>query len=326
VSSASKHPSDEVRPSLGVSSCLLGQQVRFDGGHKHDRWVTDVLGQYVDFVPVCPEVEIGMGTPRETIRLERASGTVRLVAPGSGTDHTTAMQTYAEKRSTALARMRLCGYILKKDSPSCGMERVRVYDRSGVPARDGRGLFADALLRRLPALPVEEEGRLNDPRLRENFVTRIFAHQRWLHLERQGMTRARLFQFHEQHKYMMMARNQAGMRRIGNLLGSAGRRSDIARLAQEYLEGFTATMQRVPTTKNHTNVLQHMSGYFSKELDASDRAELVNTIHAYRMGQLPLVVPVTLIRHYVRKLHVKYLVDQVYLNPHPAELMLLNHV
>jgi uncharacterized protein YbgA (DUF1722 family)/uncharacterized protein YbbK (DUF523 family) len=316
----------DPRPALGVSSCLLGQQVRFDGGHKHDRWVTDVLGAYVDFVPVCPEVEVGMGTPRETIRLERAGSSVRLVAPASGTDHTASMHAFAEKRTVALASLHLCGYILKKDSPSCGMERVRVYDRRGVPSRDGRGVFADALMRRFPALPIEEEGRLNDPRLRENFVTRIFAHQRWLQLEHQGLTRARLFRFHEQHKYVMMARNQAGMRRLGNLLGSAARRTDLARLGHEYLEGFAATMQRVPTPKNHTNVLQHMSGYFSKELEAGDREELTHTIEAYRLGRLPLVVPVTLIRHYVRKLHVAYLADQVYLHPHPAELMLLNHV
>jgi len=314
------------RLCIGVSSCLLGQKVRFDGGHKHDRWVTDVLGSWVEFVPVCPEVEIGLGTPRPTIRLERHGSTVRLICPGDGADHTDAMNAFAEKRTAALARQRLCGYILKKDSPSCGMERVRVYDRGGVPARDGRGVFAATLLRRLPTLPVEEEGRLNDPRLRENFVTRIFAHQRWLEMEREGVTRARLFRFHERHKYVLMAHSQAGMRRLGHLLGSAAKRTDTTRLAHEYLEGFTAAMQRVPTPKNHANVLQHIVGYFSAALDPGDRAELAGTIDEYRLGRLPLVVPVTLVRHYVRKHEVPYLLDQVYLSPHPAELMLLNHV
>jgi uncharacterized protein YbgA (DUF1722 family)/uncharacterized protein YbbK (DUF523 family) len=314
------------RPRIGVSACLLGQKVRYDGGHKHDRWVTDVLGIWVEFVPVCPEVEIGLGTPRPTIRLERLGGALRLVCPTSGSDHTTAMNTFAEKRSAALARAHLCGYILKKDSPSCGLERVRVYDRNGVPARDGRGLFAAALVQRLPSLPVEEEGRLNDPRLRENFVTRIFAHQRWIEIERAGITRARLFRFHERHKYVLMAHSQAGMRRLGHLLGNASKRTDVAGLADEYLESFTAAMQRVPTPKNHANVLQHIAGYFSDALDPGDRAELAGTIDDYRLGRLPLVVPVTLVRHHVRRHQVPYLLDQVYLSPHPAELMLLNHV
>jgi uncharacterized protein YbgA (DUF1722 family)/uncharacterized protein YbbK (DUF523 family) len=323
---ATAHPEPAAKLRLGVSACLLGEKVRFDAGHKQDRWVTDVLGPFVEFVPVCPEVEIGLGVPRESIRLQGTGTHVRLVAPKSGADLTPKMTVYADKRSGQLARQNLAGFVLKKDSPSCGLERVRVYDRQGVPARTGRGLFAAALLDRVPALPVEEEGRLNDPRLRENFVTRIFAHQRWVDLERGGITRARLFRFHEQHKFLLLAHSQAGMRRLGHLLGASGARADARDLGGRYLEEFAAAMTRVPTPKNHTNVLQHVAGFFSPRLDAGDRAELTQTIHEYRLGRLPLVVPLTLVRHYVRKLQVPYLLDQVYLNPHPDELMLLNHV
>jgi len=317
-----------TRRRIGVSSCLLGQPVRYDAGHKHDAWVTDMLGRFFDFVAVCPEMEIGLGTPRETLHLEGKPGAVRLVAPKSGSDHTERMSAWAAEKTAGLARQSLCGYILKKDSPSCGLERVRLYaaGSTSAPGRDGRGLFAAALVRRFPTLPVEEEGRLQDARLRENFVTRVFAFGRWLDLQRQGLTRARLFRFHERHKYVLMAHSQAGARRLGHLLGGAGRASDIARLAAAYLEEFTAVMQRVPTPKTHANVLQHLAGYFSAEIDAGDRAELTSAIDEYRLGRLPLVVPVTLLRHHVRRLRVPYLLDQVYLSPHPDEMMLLNHV
>jgi uncharacterized protein YbgA (DUF1722 family)/uncharacterized protein YbbK (DUF523 family) len=312
---------------LGVSACLLGQKVRFDGGHKHDNYTTDVLARWFELVPMCPEMEIGLGTPRESLRLIRSGAHVRLVAPKSDTDITDTMQAYAAKRARSIARQRqLCGFVLKKDSPSCGLERVRVYGEPGVPARDGRGLFAAALVDQNPALPAEEEGRLNDPRLRENFLTRVFAYSRWLALEDEGMTRAKLFRFHEHHKYVLMAHSQTGLRSLGNLLGSAAKSAGINALAARYLEHFTAIMQRVPTPKNHTNVLQHVAGYVTEELDAADRAELMQTIEAYRLGHLPLIVPVTLVRHYVRKFKVAYLLDQVYLSPHPHELMLLNHV
>ncbi len=324
--SAKSRDASAVRLRVGVSACLLGERVRYDSGHKQDRWVTDVLGRFVEFVPVCPEVEIGLGVPREPIRLEGAGSRLRLVAPKSGADFTRTMSAYAEARAEKLSREHLCGFILKKDSPSCGLLRVRVYDRNGAASRRGRGLFAEALVERFPALPVEEEGRLNDARLRENFVTRIFAHRRWLELEQAGLGRARLFRFHEQHKFLLLAHNQVAMRRLGHLLGDAGKRASDREIAARYLELFTEAMARVPTARNHANALQHIAGFFSERLDPGDRAELARTIDEYRRGHLPLVVPLVLVRHYVRKLEVPYLLDQVYLNPHPDELMLLNHV
>ena len=170
------------KPRVGISACLLGQEVRYDGGHKRDAFLTDILGRYVEWVPVCPEVELGMGTPRPPIRLERRGGEIRLVMPSTGGDYTDAMRAYAERRADALAKLDLDGYILKKDSPSCGMERVEVHHGSGAPSNDGRGLFAAALIARLPDLPFEEEGGLRDPLLRESFVRRVFAryHRRLL--------------------------------------------------------------------------------------------------------------------------------------------------
>lgn len=322
------------RIRIGVSACLLGEEVRYNGGHKRDPFLTDLLGRYVEWVPVCPEVEVGMGTPRPAMRLVRigegAAG-VRMVTPETGADHTDAMRAYSARRVEELAGEGLAGYILKKDSPSCGMERVKLYPAEGgapgsPPNREARGLFADALLRRFPDLPVEEEGRLHDPFLRESFVSRIFVRQRWLRAEREGWTRASLMRFHERHKFLLMARSQAGMRRLGRLLGESAKTDDTAELAGTYLAGLTEILRRPPTRRGHTNVLFHLAGFVTDRMDEGDRHELIDAVERYRLGQLPLIVPVTLIRHHVRRLDVEYLRDQVYLDPHPQELMLLNHV
>jgi uncharacterized protein YbbK (DUF523 family)/uncharacterized protein YbgA (DUF1722 family) len=327
VNDATGGPAAERPMRLGISSCLLGQEVRYDGGHKRDRFLTDVLGPYVRWVPVCPEIEIGMGTPRPPIRLEAdGDGGVRLVMPSTGEDLTDRMRTYAERRVRALEARDLCGYVLKKDSPSCGMERVKVWDRNDVPSRDGTGVYAEALLRLAPRLPVEEEGRLNDPRLRENFIARIFAYRRWKDEVAERPDRATLTTFHAAHKYLLMSRDQEGMRRLGRLLGETPKGASERDVADAYLDGFSAVLSRVPTRRGHTNVLRHLAGHVSDLLDRDDRAELTEAVTDYHGGLVPLIVPVTLIRHYVRKFDVEYLRDQVYLWPHPHELMLLNHV
>ncbi|HEX9944674.1 MAG TPA: DUF523 and DUF1722 domain-containing protein [Thermoanaerobaculia bacterium] len=318
--------SEIPRVRVGISACLLGEEVRYNGGHKRDAFLVDTFGRYVEWVPVCPEVELGMGTPRPPIRLERHGGEVRLVMPSTGADYTDAMRAWAGRRVDALAGLDLDGYILKQDSPSCGMERVKVYHGPGAPLKEGRGLFACVLLCRLPDLPVEEEGRLNDPLLRENFVTRVFVHHRWREGEKEGWTRTSLMRFHERHKLLLMARNQCGMRRLGRLLGESDGEIPIEDLAREYRQGLTEILHRPATRRGHTNVLHHLAGYVSDQIDREDRAELAEAIEHYRLGLLPLVVPLTLIRHHVRRLGAEYLQDQVYLEPHPHELMLLNHV
>jgi uncharacterized protein YbgA (DUF1722 family)/uncharacterized protein YbbK (DUF523 family) len=305
---------------------LLGERVRYDGGHKKDEFLTSHFGRFVEWVPLCPEVEIGLGVPRETLHLVDEKKGIRLIASASGSDHTERMNSWAKQQVRLIADKQLCGYVFKRSSPSCGLERVKVYRGTGLLHREGRGLFAQALLDHLPNLPAEEEGRLNDPRLRENFVSQVFCYKRWQELRKQGLTRSRIMEFHAKHKFLLMAHAQAGMRRLGNLLGRSGKTVPADRLGMKYFDGFCELMRRTPTRRNHANVLQHLAGYFSGDLTAGDRAELTQVIDNYRRERLPLIVAVTLIRHYVRKLDVEYLADQVYLNPHPDELNLLNQL
>lgn len=314
---------EEIR--VGVSSCLLGQKVRFDGGHKHDRYLTGVLGDWVTWVPVCPEIEIGLGIPRPTIRLEGTAAAARLVEPKQKTDLTDLMEGYARERVDALRRTGLDGYVLKKGSPSCGMERVRVYGKGGMPARDGVGVFARVLLDRWPDLPVEEEGRLNDPRLRENFVERVFCRNRWRNFVRDGMTRRRLVEFHTAHKLLLRSHNEAGYRRLGRIVASAATVPDN-QLFAEYEHEFFETLRGKTSTKRHTNVLFHIMGYLKRVLTPSEKQEMVTLIEDFRQGLVPLVVPVTLLRHHVRRHHIDYMLGQLYLEPHPKELMLRNRV
>jgi uncharacterized protein YbgA (DUF1722 family)/uncharacterized protein YbbK (DUF523 family) len=310
---------------IGVSACLLGQQVRFDGGHKRDAFLIGTFGKFVEWVPVCPEVEMGLGTPRETLRLERRGGAVHFVMPKSGIDHTEGMRTYAERRVRELEKEDLSGYVLKKDSPSCGMERVRLYDEKAVPARTGRGLFAEALLRHFPDLPVEEEGRLGDMKLRENFVQRVFAYHRLKAFFVRRFSLGGLVAFHTAHKLLLMSHSPAAYQSLGRLVAGA---KNIPReeLRARYRQELMAALAVAATTRRHVNVLQHMLGYFSRDLDPPARDELLGLIEDYRKGLVPLVVPLTLVRHHVKRLGVSYLQGQIYLEPHPKELMLLNHV
>ena len=310
---------------IGISSCLLGQQVRYDGGHKRDAFLVETLGPFVEWVPVCPEVEMGMGTPREPVQLRRVNGEIRLLGVKSSTDHTAVMRTWAARRVEALAREDLDGYVLKKDSPSCGMERVKVYEGRGPAARTGRGLFAEALTARLPLLPVEEEGRLSDPQLRENFVERVFAYRRLREMFAGRWTVAALVHFHTAHKLTLLAHSPAAYRDLGRLVARAATipRSDIK---AGYEQRFMRALSAIATPRRHVNVLQHMLGYFRRSLDDESRAELADAIAGYRAGLVPLIVPITLFRHHVRRAEVAYLARQTYLEPHPRELMLRNHV
>lgn len=309
---------------IGISSCLLGQKVRFDGGHKRDAFLVDTFGKFVDWVPVCPEVETGMGLPREAIRLLRVGSDIRLVGVKSATDHTETMARWSARRVEALAREDLDGYILKKDSPSCGMERVKVYDANLAPARTGRGVFAHALIARLPLLPVEEEGRLSDPRLRDNFVERVFAYRRVRDLYSGRWTVGALVAFHTAHKLTLLAHSPDTFQSLGRLVARAAGLSR-AEVKAQYEEGFMRGLATLATPRKHVNVLQHMLGYFRKVLDDESRAELAGAVADYQQGLVPLVVPVTLVRHHVRRCGVPCLAGQTYLDPHPKELMLRNH-
>jgi uncharacterized protein YbgA (DUF1722 family)/uncharacterized protein YbbK (DUF523 family) len=318
------HAADSGKIRVGVSACLLGRQVRYDGGHKRDPFLTDTFGRFVEWVPVCPEVEAGLGTPREPMHLVRRGDRVMLLTVKTGADVTGQLARFAAERVETLAREQLSGYVLKKDSPSCGMERVKVYGPRGAPARSGQGLFAAALRDRFPFLPMEEEGRLSDPRLRDNFIERVFAYRRLHDLFTARWRVGDLVRFHTAHKLTVMAHSVDAYRLLGRLVARAAS-VDREELRQRYTEHFMRALERIATARRHANVLQHMAGYFKTLLDPADKVELQATIDDYRRGLVPLVVPITLIRHHVRRHHVGYLAGQVYLNPQPKELMLLNH-
>lgn len=310
---------------LGISRCLLGDEVRFDGGHKRDSFLTEVLGNYVEWVPVCPEVEAGLGTPRESMRLVGDPRHPRLVTIKSGTDHTKALERMSAHRIKELEELDLSGYVFKKDSPSCGIERVRIYNEHGMPGRNGIGLFARAFIEEFPLIPVEEEGRLCDPTLRENFIERVFCYRRWQDFVQSGVTRQAMVQFHTIHKYLLMAHSPQHYQALGRLVGQAHEYRP-KELANRYGELFMNALAVKATVRKQVNVLQHILGYFKERLGAQEKAELLDVISEYHQGLTPLVVPLTLIKHYVRIFDVSYIRDQVYLNPHPKELMLRNHV
>jgi uncharacterized protein YbgA (DUF1722 family)/uncharacterized protein YbbK (DUF523 family) len=318
---------DDVRRPIriGISSCLLGNGVRFDGGHKRDTFLTDTFGPFVEWLPVCPEVECGLGTPRPSMRLVHVEGAVRLRTVKEGIDLTDRMSKYVERRVEDLGLEDLGGYVLKKDSPTCGLERVRIYHPSGAPDRAGRGLFASRLAQRFPHLPVEEEGRLADPRLRENFVERVFAYARLRALFRSRWTTGALVRFHTAHKLTLMAHAPEGYRRLGRLV------ADAASLSRDHIErtytaDFMTTLATIASPRRHVNVQQHMIGYFKDRMDRASRTELLAAIEDYGCQLLPLIVPITLLRHHVRVHDIEYLANQQYLAPYPRELMLRNFV
>ena len=312
------------RIRIGLSTCLLGENVRFDGGHKRDRFVTDTLGQFLDFVPVCPEMECGLGVPRESMRLVGNPESPRLVTNRTKIDHTERMITWARKRVQELEKEDLCGFIFKSRSPSSGMERVRVYNEKGIPENKGVGMFARIFMEHFPLLPVEEDGRLHDIRLRENFIERIFALKRWRDLLDEKKSRGRLVAFHTQHKLLILSHSQKHSRILGKLVAAAKSISP-KQLYPQYQALFMEALQLKTTVKKNINVLEHMMGYFKKQLSADEKQELLETFNQYREGYIPLIVPLTLIKHYVRKYDQPYLKQQVYLNPHPVELKLRNH-
>lgn len=316
-------PEGEIR--VGISACLLGQEVRYDGGHKHDPFLTETVGPFFTWVPVCPEVEAGLGVPRESIRLERSDGAVRMVAARSGRDLTEEMRHYAEAKVASLAALDLSGFILKKDSPSCGMERVRIYGGKGVPERKGRGLFAGRLLEAFPLLPVEEEGRLHDPRLRDNFFVRVFAYHRLKGLFQGRWTVGTLVRFHSREKLLLLAHDPSSYNALGRLVASA-KGTPREQVALRYQEGFMGALRKIATVKKNANVLEHMAGYFKSLLSPEEKRELHELIEDYRRELVPLIVPITLLRHYVRLHGVAYLQGQSYLEPSPKELMLRNRV
>ena len=318
--------SEEPTIRLGVSTCLLGERVRYDGGHKLDRFLVNTLGPFVEWVPVCPEFEIGLGVPRESLRLVGDPEAPRLVAQKSGQDHTERMQTWARERLEELAAIKLHGFVFKKDSPSSGLFRVRVYDQNGMPQRVGTGIFPREVMKRFPLLPLEEEGRLNDMPLRENFIERIFVYHRWMRLLEDDPTPGGLVRFHTAHKLTLMAHSPSHYQEMGRLVAQAGS-LPWAELVEGYGRRLMEGLGVLGTPGKHTNVLQHLMGFLKDALLKEDKAELLGLIEDYRQGLVPLIVPLTLLQHHLRRHPVPdWVHQQVYLKPYPKELMLRNHV
>lgn len=315
---------DNDRPRLGISTCLLGENVRWDGGHQHDRFLTGTLGRFVDYVPVCPEVECGFPIPREPFHLEGDPQHPRLVTSRTNVDHTKRMERWAADRVAELEKEELCGFIFKSGSPSSGMERVKVRNEKGMPVKKGRGIFARVFMEKFPLLPVEDDGRLHDIHLRENFIERIFTLKRWREMVRDRKNMGGLVDFHTRHKMLIMAHHPEIYRKMGKLVAGEGPQPLPQRL-ERYQQLLMDALKYRATQRKNSNVLQHAMGYFKKQLNHDEKLELLEVIDAYRLGLTPLIVPVTLMRHYVRKYDQPYLKEQIYLNPHPLELQLRNH-
>ena len=310
---------------IGISSCLLGNEVRWNAGHKLDKYLTHTLGQFVEYIAVCPEVEAGFGVPRESFRLVGDPGSPRLVTFKSKTDHTDRMVTWAQKRVSELDKEDLCGFIFKSDSPSSGMIRVKVYNEKGMPHKVGIGMFARAFMEHFPLIPVEDDGRLNDPIIRENFILQIFTMKRW----RDNLARkpglGNLVEFHTRNKLLMLSHSPKHYRLMGKLVAD-GKKMPLGDLYDQYQLLLMEALKLKTTIRKNINVLQHLMGYFKKQLSSDEKQELLEVFDHYRSELVPLIVPITLINHYVRKYDQPYLKQQTYLHPHPLELKLRNHV
>jgi uncharacterized protein YbgA (DUF1722 family)/uncharacterized protein YbbK (DUF523 family) len=309
---------------IGVSACLLGKKVRFDGGHKRSRFITDSLAGHFEFVAFCPEVAIGMGTPRQPIRLvgdDRNPQAVGVKTPEINVSQP--LRNYGSKIAGNIHH--LCGFIFKKDSPSCGMERVKVYNDKGMPERSGTGLFAREIIKAHPLLPVEEEGRLNDAELRDNFITRVYVYARWKALLAGGLSKTGLLEFHAGHKFLLMSHSTVVYKQMGRMLSDLTRAS-LSDIADSYIARLMQTLSKPSTRKRHANVLQHLLGYLTHDLDSAHRSDLHETIDAYRRGEFPLVVPVRLLQHHFNRHPNPYIKQQVYMKPHPQALLLRNNL
>ncbi|MBT3379331.1 MAG: DUF523 and DUF1722 domain-containing protein [Lentisphaerae bacterium] len=313
---------DQIR--IGISACLMGQKVRYDGQHKHDRYLTDTLGRLVEYVPVCPEQECGLGIPREPMRLVGDPVAPRLVTTRTQIDHTEQMRAWATQRVQELEQEELCGFIFKGASPSSGMERVKVYNAKGIPNKTGVGLFAKAFMDHFPLLPTEEEGRLHDPVLRENFIERVFSLRRWRDTIAGGPRTGRLVAFHTTHKLLILSHSEKHYRDMGRLVADA-KGEELPAAFDAYEKLLMDALRLKCTARKHVSVLQHIMGYFKKDLSTDEKQELLEIISQFKQGSLALIVPITLLNHYVRKYNKAYLAEQTYLRPHPIELQLRNH-
>ena len=317
--------STQHKLKIAISACLLGAEVRFNGGHKESRLCSQALSEHFEFVPLCPEVAIGLGIPRQPVRLVGSPAQPQAVGSVDSTLNVT-QPLHDYGLEMAAAHTDISGYIFMQKSPSCGLERVKVYQDGGRPAElSGRGIYAQAFCAAHPDLPVEEDGRLNDPVLRENFLTRVYAYSAWQALLKTGITRRSLTDFHACYKYQLMAHHPAQYRTLGNMLGRIGK-NDPREIASQYFSELMKALKQCATRRTHTNVLQHISGYLKQSISPEDKQEVQQLIGQYLHGIVPLVVPLTLLKHHFRLHPHPYISRQVYLQPHPENLSLRNAI
>ncbi|MGL5242573.1 MAG: YbgA family protein [Kluyvera ascorbata] len=312
-----------TQPVIGISGCLTGAAVRFDGGHKRTDFVMDKLAHWVAFRPICPEMAIGLPVPRPALRLvQTTAGDIRMrFSHAPDDDVSEKMHAFCDEYLSGLGE--LSGFIVCAKSPSCGMERVRLYDEKGNRGRkEGVGLFTAALLAKYPWLPVEEDGRLHDPLLRENFVERVFALHELNTLRKNGLTRRALLDFHSRYKLQLLAHHQAGYREIGPFVATLHQWEDLEAFFVTYRDKLMAILKKPASRKNHTNVLMHIQGYFRHQLAMRQRGELREVILNYRAGLLPILAPMTLLKHYLAEYPDGYLLTQNYFDPYPQDLAL----
>jgi len=309
---------------IGISACLLGQKVRYDGGHRLDLYIKETLGEYFEWVPVCPEVEYGLPVPREAMRLIGSPDSPHLVTIQSGIDHTDGMLRWAEQKLRCLGKEHLCGFIFKSRSPSSGVGGVKIYSDSGAQSRRGTGIFGGAFKRHFPHVPIIDEIRLHDVELRENFIERVFVYKRWKDFVQQGGSVRDLITFHTDHKYLILSHSRRHYNLLGGLIAQA-KGYKPAELVLQYIDLLTEGLKLIATVKKNTGVLIHIAGYFKKLLTSEEKKELQEAIENYQRGCVPLIIPVVLLKHYVKKFDEPCLKRQCYLNPHPVELMLRNH-
>lgn len=308
------------KPIIGISACVMGEKVRFDTGHKRSNFVMNELSKHVDYQPICPELAIGMSLPRKPIRQVMVGKEIKVCQADFSGDVTEKLSDFSQKKSLQLSH--LSGFVFCQKSPSCGMERVKVYYEHGLGAQhNGTGVFARAVMENNPLIPCEENGRLNDAKLRENFMIRVFTYQAWQVMVAGGLTKHKLIQFHSKYKYLVMSHHLMSYKALGRLLGQS--ELPLEQLANNYISGLMQALANLATRKSHANTLFHLQGYFKKLLDRPQKQELVEKIEAYRQGLAPLLVPLTLISHYLRSFEdQQYLSSQVYLAPYPDDLRL----
>ena len=315
-------PEDKI--PIGVSACLVGENVRYDGGHKKDRFITDILSSYFDFVPICPETELGLGIPRPTLRLEKINDTLHLIQPKNKNNITDKMQRYSNKKVTELICRKIYGYILKSRSPSCGMGGLKIYtNNDSSPDTNGVGIFAATIMNKWPLLPIEEEARLNNLSLRENWIKRVFCYYNFEQSMFPKPSMGKLVAFHSRYKFSILCHHEPSYRQMGRLVAE-GKKSPIKEVTDEYKKLFMTALKREATRGQHINVLEHLLGFFKKEISNAAKRELIQSIEDYRQGYVPLIVPVTLIHHYSKVYKLEYVAQQAYLNPHPSQLALLS--